>query len=79
MPTGIPSGSKPTGSESAGSPARLGTPVNCMMAESMSSFRLFSITTSVAPHGVAVKGRVGVTKTSTCLNPSRNSLRSTLR
>src|SRR5260370_102041 len=33
----------------------------------------------IAPHGVAVKGRVGVTKTSTRLKPSRNSLRSTLR
>ena len=64
---------------SAGRPARLGTPVNCMIADSMSSSRLPSIATVVAPHGVAVKGSVGVTKTSTHLKPSRNSLRSTLR
>ena len=56
MPTGSPSVSKPTGMDSAGRPARLGTPVNCMMADSMSSRWPFSMTTSVAPHGVAVKG-----------------------
>src|SRR3989454_8380982 len=60
MPTGRPSGSKPTGSDRAGRPARLGTPVNCMMADSMSSLRFPSITTSVAPQGVAVNGRVDV-------------------
>jgi hypothetical protein len=79
MPTGSLSASKPTGRDSAGNPARLGTPVNCMLADSMSSRWPFAITTSVALHGVAVKGSVGVTKTSTRLKPSTNSFRSTLR
>ena len=53
---------------SAGRPVRLATPVNCMMAESMSSSPLSSITTVVAPIGVAVNGSVGQTKTSTLRN-----------
>ena len=54
-------------------------PVNCMMAESMSSSTPFSITTVVAPSFVAVKGSVGQTKASTLRNALMNSLRSSVR
>ena len=79
MPIGIPSASKPQGTFSAGNPVRLAMPVNCMMAESMSSSTPFSITTVVAPSFVAVKGSVGQTKASTLRNALMNSLRSSVR
>ena len=79
MPTGRPSGSKSHGTFNDGNPVRLGTPVNCMMANYMSSSKRFSITTFIAPTFVAVNGKVGQMNTSTFLEASRNSWRSSMR